>query len=158
VHSADPDDRGEDAPTVTRPGGRPARWITGNNLRAHEQALVADLREAAGRLGGYAGLAVLCRTLDHVDCYLRLLTDDGIPAMPLTRYAGVAVEAVKVGTYKRVKGLDFAAVFLPRLPRAMDLARFGDPLTVERTERLSRELHVAATRARDELWLGCLGW
>lgn len=99
---------------------------------------------------------MLCRTLTQVNCYLRLLTAHRIPAMPLTRYAGTAADAVKVGTYKRAKGLDFAAVFLPRLPRPVDLDRFGDPVAVERAERLSRELHVAATRARDDLWLGCL--
>jgi superfamily I DNA/RNA helicase len=89
---------------------------------------------------------------------LRLLTECRIPAIRLTDYTGSPVDAVKVGTYKRAKGLDFVAVFLPRLPAPIDAARFGDPVLTERAERLSRELHVAATRARDELWLGRLGW
>jgi hypothetical protein len=41
---------------------------------------------------------------------------------------------------------------------SIDLTRFSDPVITERAERLNRELHVAATRARDELWLGRLGW
>jgi hypothetical protein len=158
IDSADPDDHGDDTATVTRPGGREARWVTGNNLGTHDQALLDDLHDTAVRLGGYAGLAVLCHTLDHVASYLRLLADCRIPAVPLTDYAGNPVEAVKVGTYKRAKGLDFAAVFLPRLPPPIDLTRFSDPVITERAERLNRELHVAATRARDELWLGRLGW
>jgi superfamily I DNA/RNA helicase len=83
------------------------------------------------------------------------LPDPGRPADHVRRRP---VDAVKVGTYKRAKGLDFAAVFLPRLPPPIDPSRFGDPVLTERTERLNRELHVAATRPRDELWLGRLGW
>jgi superfamily I DNA/RNA helicase len=67
VASADPDDHGDDTATVTRPGGRDARWFTGTNLRTHDRALLDDLHDTAARLGGHAGLAVLCDTLDHVE-------------------------------------------------------------------------------------------
>lgn len=154
--SADPDDGGY--AEVARPDGRDATWIHTRNLNAHNTALLSGLRQAAERLGGYAGLAVLCHTRRHVDDYLRLLTDNTIPCLPLEHYTGVPVDRVKVGTYKRAKGLDFAAVFLPRIPPPTSPDRSGNPATAERAELRNREIHVAATRARDELWLGRLGW
>jgi hypothetical protein len=157
VRSVDPDDHDATA-VVTREEGRAARWYTGRSLLAHNELLVADLRETARRRGGHAGIAVLCDTRYHVDRYLGLLSEHDIPATPLTRYDGQPVDAVKVGTYKRAKGLDFAAVFMPRIPPPIDLLRYDDPVLAERMERRDRELYVAATRARDELWLGCLGW
>jgi superfamily I DNA/RNA helicase len=155
VHSVDPDDRGDGQVIVSR-HGRPAIWVETRGLAAHDAALLGDLRAAARRLGGFGGLAVLCRTRRQVESYLRLLADNGIPGIPLTDYTGLPVDRVKVGTYKRAKGLDFAAVFLPLLPPPTD-PESSEPVTVERGELLNRELHVASTRARDEVWLGRLG-
>jgi superfamily I DNA/RNA helicase len=71
----------------------------------------------------------------------------------LEDYDGTPVDAVKVGTYKRAKGLDLPVVFLPGLTAP---AAPSGTAEVERAELRERELHVAATRARDELWLGFL--
>ena len=46
----------------------------------------------------------------------------------------------------------------PRLLRPPDPDHLAEPAAIERAELLSRGLHVAAIRARDELWLGRLGW
>jgi catechol 2,3-dioxygenase-like lactoylglutathione lyase family enzyme len=158
VPNADPSDTEEGYAAVARSGGQPAGSISTGNVTAHDQALLAAVRTAATRLGGYAPLAVLCRNLADVDRYLALLRADGIPCLPLTDYAGLPVDRVKVGTYKRAKGLDFGAVLLPRVPRPVDAAQLSDPAAAERAELTTRELHVAATRARDELWTGRLGW
>jgi AAA domain/Nuclease-related domain len=158
VHSAEPDDADDPRSVAERPGGRPARWVVTGNLRDHDDALLADLRDAARRHGGYGGFAVLCQTNAHLTRYLGILADNGVAAVPLADYAGIAVDKVKVGTYKRAKGLDFAAVFLPWIPAPIDTTVLTDPVSRERAELQDREVHVAATRARDELWLGCVGW
>ena len=136
-------------------GGRAATWIRVSTVAEHDRALLRDLRAAAGRYGGYGGLAVLCPTVREVRHYLRLLATHGIPSINLEFYAGRSMDPVKVGTYKRAKGLDFPAVFLPRV-RPPAPAPADDPVAAERAELFARELHVAATRARDDLWIGRL--
>ncbi len=64
------------------------------------------------------------------------------------------VDAVKVGTVKRAKGLEFKQVLLARVPPALlDSPAGGD----EAREIQRRELYVAMTRARDGLWVGVCG-
>ena len=62
----------------------------------------------------------------------------------------MAVDAVKVGTAKRAKGLEFARVYLPRV----DAWRLDDDgqAEPEQVQRERRELFVAMMRARDGLW------
>jgi AAA domain/Nuclease-related domain len=157
VRSAEQEDSDESPLSVERPRGRPARWMVTRNGDVHDEALIADLRSAAGRYG-YAGLAVLCQRNADVETYRGLLARHQIPTINLLDYTGTPVDKVKIGTYKRAKGIDFAAVFLPRIPAPIDTAVYADPASRERSELQDREVHVAATRARDELWLGCLGW
>ena len=74
----------------------------------------------------------------------------------LTEYDGAPVDAVKVGTIKRAKGLEFKHVLLadawpddvegPAKPPEDGAAR-------ERWELRRRELYVGMTRARDGLWV-----
>jgi superfamily I DNA/RNA helicase len=74
----------------------------------------------------------------------------------LTDYDGAPTDAIKVGTVKRAKGLEFKHVLLPEV-RASDLAEAGPPADDtrrEQWERERRELYVAMTRARDGLWVG----
>lgn len=76
-------------------------------------------------------------------------------AIDLEKYDGRTVAAVKVGTIKRAKGLEFKHVLVARTP-----ARLVGPSAVngagERAELEQRELYVAMTRARDGLWVGVL--
>jgi superfamily I DNA/RNA helicase len=65
---------------------------------------------------------------------------------------------VKVGTFKRAKGLDFKYVLMPGLRHHPPPQRRNetDSAYAERLERFRRELFVGMTRARDRLWLGYL--
>lgn len=78
-----------------------------------------------------------------------LLRQHGIPVELLTDYAGRTTDAVKVGTFKRAKGLEFKVVFLPRFHDRPPSAATQDAVALDRRER-----YVAMTRARDVLWIG----
>lgn len=77
----------------------------------------------------------------------------------LEEYAGRTIDAVKVGTFRRAKGLEFPAVFLPLLTRVAPPRHGGEaePAYEERVARERRALYVGMTRARDRLWLGFVG-
>jgi superfamily I DNA/RNA helicase len=126
---------------------------------AHDAALLARARQATEAVGASHGdLAILCRSSREVERTMRQLTGEGIPAIDLEKYTGAPVDAVKVGTIKRSKGLEFKKVMLPRV-RASDLvhpanAAGGDAGDRERAERDRREIYVAITRARDAVWVG----
>lgn len=137
--------------TARRSGPPPVRVTTADRA-SHDAALLAALRRtvrAGARLGS---LAVLCRTKATASSYERLLRQERWPVVPLTEYDGTQREAVKVGTVKRAKGLEFGHVYRP-LVHEWRLAAAEDP---ERQRLDRRELFVALTRARDTLWLGAV--
>lgn len=116
VASGDPDDPTADAGSATAVRHGPAAVeVRCADLHSQDAALVRDLREAARRRSGHAGLAVLCRHLRDVRRYQDLLRSSGLPVRLLSEYAGDGADAVLVGTYKRAKGLDLPVVFLPGL-------------------------------------------
>ena len=85
-----------------------------------------------------------------------MLARSGIASIRLTDYVGTTGEAVKVGTFHRAKGLEFAHVLIPDrdlypTPRRPSES---DDVYRERAELERRVLFVALTRARDGLWLG----
>lgn len=87
------------------------------------------------------------------------LTGAGIPVVKLDKYDGSRVDAVKVGTIKRAKGLEFKQVVVADVDRSL-LAGAAPPeeeAAQERWELDRRELYVGMTRARDGLWVGVLG-
>ncbi|WP_250563834.1 nuclease-related domain-containing DEAD/DEAH box helicase [Sphaerisporangium fuscum] len=165
IVSADPFDDLEES----RPNGRrevETTYHDGRVIRAqaqddveHDRLLVEALRRLPGQVPGdgggpLSGAAVLCPAIRDVQHYHRLLTRAGIPVLRLEDYTGHPVNAVKLGTYRRAKGLEFKYVFLPHhdaLTRALDGGNAADR---ERSEILRRQLFVAMTRARDVLWLG----
>ncbi|MEV7887946.1 3'-5' exonuclease [Streptomyces sp. NPDC002817] len=74
----------------------------------------------------------------------------------LEHYDGHAVPAVKLGTYRRAKGLEFKRVHLPRYDETI-AGRSGPAETETERRQLARsQLFVAMTRARDVLWLGSI--
>ncbi|MFD9369832.1 UvrD-helicase domain-containing protein [Streptomyces sp. NPDC060020] len=134
--------------------------VTRPTVEAHDRALLDALRSLPE--GAPADTALLCPSLRAVGHYQRLLTQAGIPVCQLEQYDGHAVDAVKLGTYRRAKGLEFKNVFLPRHDAvsangpAADTAGGTETSQTarEREELLRSRLFVAMTRARDLLWLG----
>lgn len=131
------------------------------SVAEHDQALLAALRALSGGVER-ADVAVLCPSMRAIAHYQRLLTRAGIPVCPLEQYDGRPVDAVKLGTYLRAKGLEFKCVYLPQHDTALlNGASTGGPAAPEppetareRAELLRSQLFVAMTRARDVLWLG----
>ncbi|WP_256922080.1 nuclease-related domain-containing DEAD/DEAH box helicase [Leifsonia sp. NCR5] len=118
---------------------------------AHDKEFIqyfATLPCAPGDIG------VLCLTNQGVRDAVQALSSAGIPVLELTDYAGLPVDAVKVGTIKRAKGLEFKHVILPRVPASLleGADQDDEALTIHR-----RELYVGMTRARDGLWVGVCG-
>ncbi|KAB8163730.1 AAA family ATPase [Streptomyces sp. 3MP-14] len=103
-----------------------------------------------------ADAALLCASKRAIDHYQRLLARAGVPVCPLEGYAGSAVPGVKLGSYRRAKGLEFKRVFLPHHDEGTVPAGDGEPSDAdrERAELARGQLFVAMTRARDLLWLG----
>lgn len=74
----------------------------------------------------------------------------------LQDYDGAVTDAIKVGTVKRAKGLEFKQVLLPDVRRTLleGASAPDEPSARERWELARRELYVGMTRARDGLWIG----
>jgi hypothetical protein len=138
--------------TVVRTGGTDPVRYQAPDLAAHDAELVEGVRRA-GVLVGLGNVAILAPTNRVVGHYRKVLREAGIHAVSLENYDGVPSDSVKIGTFKRAKGLEFASVFLPlaELPVVGDL---DDPADLERHALERREHYVAMTRARDLLWVG----
>jgi hypothetical protein len=117
----------------------------------HDAAIVRRVRQAAANDDTSLGdIAVLCDTNYQVKRVITLLQAAKLASINLQDYDGNPADRVKVGTIKRAKGLEFKAVLLPWTP---PLPTEPDP-NDERLSRAYRERYVAATRARDRLWIG----
>lgn len=140
-----------------RPGGAVVE-VAENSARALEARLVSDLRALTA--GGFrAGdCAILCHSNHDASRWRSVLAQNNIPNLGLEGYRGRTGSAIKVGTYHRAKGLEFAAVFIPDLHTVMKPPRpsESEAAAEERATNEARQLFVACTRARDYLWLGRL--
>ncbi|MEV6064483.1 UvrD-helicase domain-containing protein [Nocardia asteroides] len=90
-----------------------------------------------------------------INRYLTILRRAGFAAIPLEHYDGTQTTKIKVGTIHRAKGMDFTAVFLlTKQPPTnhTDLT----PAARDQAELQARQHLVAASRARDYLWVGLL--
>ncbi|GLZ13805.1 DNA helicase [Actinomadura sp. NBRC 104425] len=154
-----PSPNGRRAVETTYDGGRVVRAAAADAAE-HDRLLVAALQrlreDGDGEGGALAGAAVLCRSIREIEHYHRVLTRAGLPALRLENYDGRPVEAIKIGTYHRAKGLEFKQVYLPRHDAEIRASADGEPAR-ERAELARRQLFVAMTRARDLLWLGSVG-
>ena len=150
------DELGQRDLEVARSGPAPVR-IDAAGIGSHDVALVEAVRSVAARPGGRLGdIAVLAATRSAVATYKGVLEKAGLACIDLESYSGESTDRIKVGTFKRAKGLEFAHVFLPRLTDGLS-TRWSDETESahrERVERERRELYVGMTRARDGLWLG----
>lgn len=150
-----------DVADVPRHGPRPL--VTVFPTRAlHDRSLVDRVRRivddaaAEGRPVRYGDIGVLALHAWHASDAAAALRAAGIPTIDLAEYDGTPVDAVKVGTIKRAKGLEFAEVLVVRTPPHLvrrDHAPHDDA-AAEREALQRRELYVAMTRARDGLWVG----
>ncbi|MGW2189503.1 UvrD-helicase domain-containing protein [Streptomyces sp. NPDC001719] len=130
--------------------------VTEATVAEHDQALLEALRaDAATRSARpWADAAVLCPSWAALKHYQRLLTRAGIPVCLLEHYDGQPVDGLKLGSYRRAKGLEFKHVYLPRHDDALHGGAPGSESAHERRELARSQLFVAMTRARDSLWLG----
>ncbi|HEY0716714.1 MAG TPA: UvrD-helicase domain-containing protein, partial [Streptosporangiaceae bacterium] len=142
---------------AARPGGTVVEDTSNQATRG--AAMREHIRKLHDQDGvRYGDMAVLAPTNVMAASWLTVLADGEIPVIPLDAYTGTPRDQVKVGTFHRAKGLEFAHVLIPdrdRYPRSRSWSgRESDDAYRERTELERRILFVAMTRARDGLWLG----
>jgi hypothetical protein len=141
---------------ATRPGGLVVH-ATADDDASQQQALLAHLDNLTSTHHARHGdTAILVATNAEARCWHRTLATAGIPAILLTDYDGRTVDAVKIGTFERGKGLDFAHVLIPDHDRTPAPRRRHESAEAyaERADLERRRLYVAIVRARDSLWLG----
>jgi superfamily I DNA/RNA helicase len=140
---------------IVRRGAEPtiARFTS---KRAHDVELTAQLQSLHSSGVKYGDIAVLAmKNWDVSDAAIALRTA-GIPYIELTEYTGRPVDAVKLGTVHRAKGLEFKHVLVARTPKQLlgESSMAADTSDRERRDLDRRALYVAMTRARDGLWIG----
>lgn len=153
--------RRELIPVTTRHGVQP-RLAKFTNTADERQFLVQQIQATAESTAvGLGDVAVFTPTVAESMEIADELERAGIPVLDLRRYKGRPTNEVKVGTYQRAKGLEFKAVFLPGLstgafpgPRT---ATEGEEEFGERSSLELGQLFVAMTRARDALFVSCVG-
>lgn len=104
----------------------------------------------------YGDMAVLAPTNTQAQHWFQVLAKQGIPVISLMDYDGTPCEAVKIGTFHRVKSLDFAHVCIPDrnlFPQPQAESESAEAYR-ERAALERRQMYVAITRARDSLWVG----
>ncbi len=152
----------EDDPEVAaearaaRDGGRVLR-VEATTRTDHDARLLAALRGTLRRPDVTPDeVAVLAADRATVGKYVATLLHAGIACVDLLDCDATPDGRVRVGTFKRAKGLEFKYVFLPLLDRAEPPRQPGEHEAAyrERCEVARREVHVGMTRARDGLWLG----
>ncbi|MGN6325237.1 UvrD-helicase domain-containing protein [Pseudolysinimonas sp.] len=141
--------------TSLRHGPEPVRR-TFESRALHDASFIEHVRgivAAGGRLGDIGVLALSNVVAQEAAAALE---EAGIRVVDLERYDGRPVDAVKVGTIKRAKGLEFTDVLVVRAPLHLVQPIVGDvdPGVVERRDLQRRELYVAMTRAREHVWVG----
>lgn len=123
---------------------------------AEQDRAVLDRLTALVQSGVRIGdIALLAPTNRAVRLWQTLLGQGGFSVVTLDAYDGRPVDAVKVGTFHRAKGLDFGHVLIPDrhlLPHP-PTPQESDDGAAEEMDLERRRLFVAMTRARDSLWL-----
>jgi superfamily I DNA/RNA helicase len=128
----------------------------------HDEALTLAISDLSSRSDTDLGdIAVLVPNNRLVRDYAASIAGLGLACRTLDKYDGTPSSEVKVGTFKRAKGLEFKHVLLPRAEpgKLYDAPFRGEdgPTHQERLDRTRRELFVAMTRARDTVWVGHVG-
>ncbi|QCB92362.1 nuclease-related domain-containing DEAD/DEAH box helicase [Cellulomonas shaoxiangyii] len=147
--------RGDRPTQVPRRGPKPV-YVRCANQADRARRMVTRVQEAVRQVGtGYGDVGVLSLSRRGVDDATAALTAAGVPVVNLEKYDGVPVDAVKVGTIKRAKGLEFKQVLVVdvRASWFTEKPEQLDEVDRERREYRLREMYVAMTRARDGLWV-----
>ncbi|CAN5511202.1 hypothetical protein BH10ACT6_BH10ACT6_00830 [soil metagenome] len=149
----------EDGSEISRRGPRPV-YTAFPSRYTHDSSLVERVQRIVEDSGGstsYGDIGVLALHAWHAREAADALEAAGIPVIQLEKYDGTPTNAVKFGTIKRAKGLEFKEVLVVRTPPHLvqpDAATDADEAALERRLLQRRELYVAMTRARDGLWVG----
>jgi hypothetical protein len=144
---------------IVRRGPRPVYTVFPSRS-VHDKSLVERVRRIVADSDGatsFGDIGVLALYTWHATEAADALAEAGIPTIQLEKYDGRPVNAVKVGTIKRAKGLEFKEVLVVRTPPHLvqsELDPRADDAALERRDLQRRELYVAMTRARDGLWVG----
>lgn len=145
--------------TVTRDGPEPIVWSgRRGELGGAVEERLAEILQMVGT--GPSDVGVLSPTLAGVRAVRQHLARSGVETVDLQDYDGRPSGAVKVGTIKRAKGLEFKQVLVVGVPRDLIASDARPPAADddrERWDRDRRELFVAMTRARDGLWVAITG-
>ncbi|MET4780781.1 UvrD-helicase domain-containing protein [Glaciihabitans sp. UYNi722] len=140
---------------IMRHGSKPkvTRFATRSR---HDQSLVEHVRSLLASGTRLGDIGILTHTNWAVNDVSQALTSAGLRFIELLKYDGKPVDAIKIGTIKRAKGLEFKQVLVVHTPvRLLEaLPPDADSAATERRELDRRELYVAMTRARDGLWVG----
>jgi AAA domain/UvrD-like helicase C-terminal domain/Nuclease-related domain len=146
---------------VPRSGPAPL-LVRFSNRAAHDIEIPRRVRALVADDGiEYGDIGILALTTFGVRAAIASLKKANVPVLELTHYDGRPINAVKVGTIKRAKGLEFKQVLLVQVPANLlpgehDLVAPEEGAAAEHTELQKRELYVAMTRARDGLWVGTI--
>lgn len=147
--------RGDVPSSVPRAGAEPVIARRANRRELNE-TMISRVRAVTKDIGtGIGDVAVLCITRRSAMEATTALLAAGLPVINLEEYSGVPIDAIKVGTIKRAKGLEFKQVLIPDIRREHTITEPpADDTDRERWDLTRRELYVAMTRARDGLWVG----
>jgi hypothetical protein len=145
---------------VARSGPAPL-LVRFSNRAAHDIEVPRRIRALVDDGVQYGDIGILALTTFGVRAAIASLQKANIPVLELTHYDGNPVNAVKIGTIKRAKGLEFNQVLLVQVPSNLlpgehDVIEPEEGAAAEHTELQKRELYVAMTRARDSLWIGTI--
>ncbi|MBO1031394.1 UvrD-helicase domain-containing protein [Tessaracoccus sp. SD287] len=150
--------QGDRPSSVPRSGPEPviSRFSGWRQMNEAMLARIADVTKEVST--GLGDVAVLCLTRRSAQAAATVLQKAGVPVVELEKYTGKPVDAVKVGTIKRAKGLEFKQVLIPDIRQNQtSMQPPAAESAFERWELTRRELYVAMIRARDGLWVGIGG-
>ncbi len=132
--------------------------VNAPSLEEHDRLLVEAVQKLATQVASspspLADSALLCARTHDVNRYRAMLEEAGIRTLRLDDYEGQHSDHLKIGTFRRAKGLEFKHVFLPQHDHAVRDAEQGRFADADRHSIALRQLFVGMTRARDSLWLG----
>lgn len=132
--------------------------VNAPSIEQHDRLLVEAIQKLAAQVdplpSPLADSALLCAGTQDVKRYRTMLEKVGVPTLRLDDYDGQHSEHLKVGTFRKAKGLEFKHVFLPQHDHAVRDAAQGRFADADRHSIALRQLFVGMARARDSLWLG----